>query len=126
MDVFLMIASMLGGLALFLYGMNVMSDTLSQMAGGGLDKALGKITKSRFSGFFFGTILTAIVQRVEKGNAYVELGKTDGILTANEMIPGEEYENNERIKVYVLEVRKENKANGIPVNDEVWSKILSL
>ncbi len=28
MDVFLMIASMLGGLALFLYGMNVMSDTL--------------------------------------------------------------------------------------------------
>ncbi len=62
MDVFLMIASMLGGLALFLYGMNVMSDTLSQMAGGGLDKALGKITKSRFSGFFFGTILTAIVQ----------------------------------------------------------------
>ena len=71
-------------------------------------------------------ILTAIVQRVEKGNAYVELGKTDGILTANEMIPGEEYENNERIKVYVLEVRKENKANGSPVNDEVWSKILSL
>ena len=32
-------------------------------------------------------ILTAIVQRVEKGNAYVELGKTDGILTPNEMIP---------------------------------------
>ncbi|MBR3346001.1 MAG: S1 RNA-binding domain-containing protein, partial [Solobacterium sp.] len=50
-------------------------------------------------------ILTAIVQRVEKGNAYVELGKTDGILTASEMIPGETFENNQRIKVYVLEVR---------------------
>ena len=61
-------------------------------------------------------ILTAIVQRVEKGNAYVELGKTDGILTAGEMIPGEEYENNERIKVYVLEVRKENKGPQIVVS----------
>ena len=62
MDLFLMFVSMLGGLVLFLYGMNVMSDTLSQLAGGGLDKALGKITKSRFSGFFFGTVLTALVQ----------------------------------------------------------------
>ena len=54
-------------------------------------------------------VLTAIVQRVEKGNVYVELGKTDGILTPNEMIPGETYENNDRIKVYVLEVRKDSK-----------------
>ena len=61
-------------------------------------------------------ILTAIVQRMEKGNAYVELGKTDGILTANEMIPGETYENNERIKVYVLEVRKENKGPQVVVS----------
>ena len=61
-------------------------------------------------------ILTAIVQRVEKGNAYVELGKTDGILTANEMIPGEEYEINARIKVYVLEVRKDNKGPQVVVS----------
>ena len=61
-------------------------------------------------------ILTAIVQRVEKGNAYVELGKTDGILTANEMIPGEEYEMNARIKVYVLEVRKDNKGPQVVVS----------
>ena len=61
-------------------------------------------------------ILTAIVQRVEKGNAYVELGKTDGILTEKEMIPGEEYEMNERIKVYVLEVRKENKGPQVVVS----------
>lgn len=61
-------------------------------------------------------ILTAIVQRVEKGNAYVELGKTDGILTANEMIPGETYENNDRIKVYVLEVRRENKGPQVVVS----------
>lgn len=61
-------------------------------------------------------VLTAIVQHVEKGNAYVELGKTDGILTANEMIPNETYQNNDRIKVYVLEVRKENKGPQVVVS----------
>ena len=61
-------------------------------------------------------ILTAIVQRVEKGNAYVELGKTDGILTPNEMIPGETYENSQRIKVYVLEVRKDNRGPQVVVS----------
>lgn len=61
-------------------------------------------------------ILTAIVQRMEKGNAFVELGKTDGILTAQEMIPGETYENSQRVKVYVLEVRKDNKGPQVVVS----------
>jgi len=61
-------------------------------------------------------VLTAIVQRVEKGNVYVELGKTDGILTPNEMIPGETYENNDRLKVYVLEVRKDSKGPQVLVS----------
>ena len=61
-------------------------------------------------------VLTAIVQRVERGNAYVELGRTDGLLTQNEMIPGETYNNNDRIKVYVLEVRKDNKGPQVLVS----------
>ncbi len=61
-------------------------------------------------------VLTAIVQRVEKGNVYVELGRTDGLLTQNEMIPGESYENTDRIKVYVLEVRKDNKGPQVLVS----------
>ena len=61
-------------------------------------------------------VLTAIVQRVEKGNVYVELGKTDGLLTANECIQGEEYVNDQRIKVYVLEVRKDNKGPQVLVS----------
>ncbi len=61
-------------------------------------------------------VLTAIVQRVEKGSAYVELGRTDGLLTQNEMIPGETYGNNDRIKVYVLEVRKDNKGPQVLVS----------
>ncbi|MDL2234916.1 transcription termination factor NusA [Christensenellaceae bacterium OttesenSCG-928-L17] len=61
-------------------------------------------------------VLTAIVQRVEKGSVYVELGKTDGLLTANETIPGETFETSDRIKVYVLEVRKTNKGPQVLVS----------
>ena len=60
--------------------------------------------------------LTAIVQRVEKGGVYVELGKTDGLIAMNETIPGEEYNNNDRIKVYVLEVRKTSKGPQVLVS----------
>ena len=61
-------------------------------------------------------ILTAIVQRVEKNGVYVELGKTDGLLAFNETIPGEEYNNNDRIKVYVLEVKKTSKGPQVLVS----------
>ena len=61
-------------------------------------------------------VLTAIVQRVEKGTVFVELGRTDGLLAANETIPGETYENSSRIKVYVLEVRKDNKGPQVLVS----------
>ena len=61
-------------------------------------------------------MLTAIVHHMEKGNAFVELGKTVGILNASEMIPGETYENSDRIKVYVLEVKKDNKGPQVMVS----------
>lgn len=61
-------------------------------------------------------VLTAIVQRVEKGGVYVELGKTDGLIGANEVIPGETYNNADRLKVYVLEVRKANKGPQVLVS----------
>ncbi len=50
-------------------------------------------------------ILTAIIQRVENNQVIVELGRTEGLLEAGQQIPGEEYQPNDRIKVYVLEVR---------------------
>ena len=62
LDIFKIVASMLGGLALFLTGMNMMSESLAAMTGGALDRLIGKITKHRFFAFLFGTVLTAIVQ----------------------------------------------------------------
>ena len=51
-------------------------------------------------------ILTAIVQRVENKNVYVELGRTEGVIEPKEQMPGEELKVNDRIKVYVLEVSR--------------------
>ncbi len=53
-----------------------------------------------------GEIMTAVVQRQERGAYYVDLGRAEGILPMSETIPGERYEQGMRIKVYVLEVRK--------------------
>ena len=51
-------------------------------------------------------ILTAIVQRVENRQVFVELGRTEGLLEQNQQMPGEEYAPGDRIKVYVLEVSR--------------------
>ncbi|NLO85436.1 MAG: transcription termination/antitermination protein NusA [Clostridiales bacterium] len=51
-------------------------------------------------------ILTAIVQRVEPRGVYVELGRTEGIMETSEFMPGEEYQIDDHIKVYVLEVNR--------------------
>ncbi len=61
-------------------------------------------------------IMTGIVQRRERKNVIVQLGKTDAILTPNEQIPLEEYNFMDRIKVYVLEVKQSTKGPQIYVS----------
>lgn len=51
-------------------------------------------------------VVTAIVQRKERRNVIVQMGKIDAVLSANEQIPGEQYNFMDRIKVYVLEVKQ--------------------
>jgi len=51
-----------GGLALFLYGMNLMSDKLEKLAGGKLEQIFEKLTSNRFKGLLLGIIVTAIIQ----------------------------------------------------------------
>ena len=59
-----------------------------------------------------GEIVSGIVQKVERNVVIVDLGKLEGIMTVNEQVPGEIYNQNDRIKAYVLEVTKN--AKGIP------------
>lgn len=61
-------------------------------------------------------IVTGIVQRRERKNVIIQLGKIDAILAANEQIPFEEYKFMDRIKVYVLEVKQTTKGPQINVS----------
>ena len=61
MDVF-GILTMIGGLALFLYGMNTMGDGLVMLSGGRLEQILEKLTKKRVMALLLGTMVTAVIQ----------------------------------------------------------------
>ena len=50
-------------------------------------------------------IVSGLIQRKEKGNVYINLGKIEAQLSPKEQIPGELYPMNKRLKIYVVEVR---------------------
>ncbi len=61
MDIFT-ILTLVGGLALFLFGMDLMGDSLKKLAGGKLESTLAKLTSTRIKGFLLGFFVTAIIQ----------------------------------------------------------------
>ncbi len=61
-------------------------------------------------------VVTGIVQREVKDNVVVNLGKIDAVMTRKEQIPGERYALNERVKVYVVEVKESTKGPKIYVS----------
>lgn len=61
MDIFNLL-SLLGGLALFLYGMNVMGEGLTRAAGGKMEQILEKLTSTPIKGVLLGAAVTAIIQ----------------------------------------------------------------
>ena len=56
------VLTMIGGLCLFLFGMNVMGDGLERRAGSSLKTLLGKLTDSKIKGFLTGLGVTAVIQ----------------------------------------------------------------
>lgn len=56
------IFTLLGGIAMFLFGMNVMGDNLEKISGGKLETILEKMTNNRIKGVLLGTVVTAIIQ----------------------------------------------------------------
>lgn len=61
MDLF-SVLELIGGLALFLYGMTFMGDGLKKLAGGRLESVLSKLTSNRIIGFFLGFFVTGVIQ----------------------------------------------------------------
>jgi len=57
-----------------------------------------------------GELVTGMVQRIEKGNVFVDLGKASGIMFYSEAIPGEHYRVGERLRFYLLGVQDAGRA----------------
>lgn len=59
---FFTILTLIGGLSLFLYGMNEMGDGLKKLSGGRLESILSRLTSNRLMAFFLGFAVTAVIQ----------------------------------------------------------------
>ncbi len=57
-----------------------------------------------------GTLINGIVQGDSAGGIVIDLGRTDGIMPYSERIPREQYRKGDRVKAFVLEVRKTNRS----------------
>ena len=60
-----------------------------------------------------GQIVSGLVQRFERGNVFIDLGRTIGVMFANESIPGEHYRAGERLRFLVLAVQEDTRLPGI-------------
>lgn len=61
-------------------------------------------------------IVTGVIQRIDKKNVYIDLGRVEAILMPTEQTPNEEYIQGNRIKTYILEVKKTTKGPQIFVS----------
>lgn len=61
-------------------------------------------------------IITGTVLRKDKGMVFVNLGKLEGVIGPNEQIPNEEYKFNEKLKLYIVEVKNGSKGPQIHVS----------
>lgn len=56
-----------------------------------------------------GDLITGVIQRISNDTIFVNMGNTEGILVASERAEGERYKINDRIKAYIMDVRKSTK-----------------
>ena len=63
-----------------------------------------------------GTLVTGTVERIEKGNVMVSLGRTEAVLSPQEQIPTETYQHGDKIKIYVVQVKIIGKAPQIIIS----------
>ncbi len=85
-SLFSLIAGLVGGLALFLYGMNVMSGGLTKTAGGKLETVLSTVTKHPVIAYLFGVGVTALVQSSSASTVMVVGLVNSGIMSLKEAV----------------------------------------
>ena len=77
---------LLGGLALFLYGMQMMSTGLEAAAGNKMKKILEKLTANRFLGVLVGAVITAIIQSSSATTVMVVGFVNSGMMTLQQAV----------------------------------------
>ncbi len=80
------VLNLIGGLCLFLFGMNIMGDALERRAGGSLKKILAKLTKNKMAAFFTGLGVTAVIQSSSATTVMVVGFVNSGIISLKQSI----------------------------------------
>ncbi len=80
------VLALIGGLCLFLFGMNVMGDGLERRAGNSLNALLGRLTNSRIKCFLTGLGVTAVIQSSSATTVMVVGFVNSGIMTLRQSI----------------------------------------
>lgn len=80
------ILGLLGGLALFLYGMQMMSNGLESVAGNKMKDILEKLTSNRFLGIIVGALITAVIQSSSATTVMVVGFVNSGMMTLNQAV----------------------------------------
>ena len=78
--------TLLGGLAFFLYGMNIMGDALERKAGSKLKSILANLTSNTFKGFLLGLVVTAIIQSSSATTVMVVGFVNSGIMNLHQAV----------------------------------------
>jgi len=80
------VLTMIGGLSLFLFGMNIMGESLERAAGNSLRSLLGKLTTNRMLGFLTGMAVTAVIQSSSATTVMVVGFVNSGLLALGQAI----------------------------------------
>lgn len=80
------VLSLIGGLSLFLFGMNFMGDALEKRAGGSLQTVLSRITSSKWKGLLLGIAVTAVIQSSSATTVMVVGFVNSGIMVLSQAI----------------------------------------
>lgn len=81
-----MVLGLIGGLALFLFGMNVMGEALEKKAGNKLKSILARLTSNKFKGFLLGLGITAIIQSSSATTVMVVGFVNSGVMTLGQAV----------------------------------------
>ena len=80
------ILTLIGGLCLFLFGMNIMGESLERSAGDGLKNLLGRLTTGKLTGFLTGLGVTAVIQSSSATTVMVVGFANSGLMTLTQAI----------------------------------------